>query len=598
MANPSGSHIEAAYARAMAAFQEGSLEAARRLTIEILTEDPGHAGARALRTRIDARMGAGRATPTTTPGSGRSAYSGRGNVPEATSVDPTMLIDRADRHPPEHIEPTVIVQRGDVPRHRTPREAPPPPPAARRPAESVSQPTVLISPKNRNGSASRGGRSSGSFIRGLWARSKPGREPARRPSRQPGTGFWTPVTRGIVMAVGGIIVASLFVLGAVAIGRWLSTDTYALTFTKPQNGTIRGAGLTCGTGGDECSIRVKSGQAIELETVADDKYVFSAYTGDCPASGRFTMTQARSCGARFDTSVGSRDVTFPLTIIKPTGGTIVVAGGIVCGTNGDACSINLPLGAPVTIVAEADTGYRFVSFTGDCAINGETTMTAGRTCGSNFLKVEGPVVAERPSAPKENPPPPAKSRVAPAPSSPAPTPSQGTRPAETPPQSSPPPSSPPPTVGPAPAPAPVTVVAPTVTPEAQAKAVTPVDSELEHAKKEIKGLVDKYCAALASLDPRRVQAVFPRANVETLKSQYKNYKSLKCTVTSKEPDFERIDVAGAGGAQLKFDMKQAMEMKVGGAPSTTELEVTMRVARRNAQEPWTIDWVESAPKPK
>ena len=40
----------------MAAFQEGEFEAAKRLTIEILTEDPGHAGARALRTRIDARL--------------------------------------------------------------------------------------------------------------------------------------------------------------------------------------------------------------------------------------------------------------------------------------------------------------------------------------------------------------------------------------------------------------------------------------------------------------------------------------------------------------------------------------------------------------
>jgi hypothetical protein len=57
-------------------------------------------------------------------------------------------------------------------------------------------------------------------------------------------------------------------------------------------------------------------------------------------------------------------------------------------------------------------------------------------------------------------------------------------------------------------------------------------------------------------------------------------------------------VAGAGGAQLKFDMKQAMVMKVGGAPPASELVVTMRVARRNAQEPWTIDWVESEAKPK
>ena len=47
MANP---RVEATYARAMAAFQEGSFDLARRLIGEILIDDPGHAGARALRT--------------------------------------------------------------------------------------------------------------------------------------------------------------------------------------------------------------------------------------------------------------------------------------------------------------------------------------------------------------------------------------------------------------------------------------------------------------------------------------------------------------------------------------------------------------------
>ncbi len=596
MANPSGSRNQAAYARAMAAFQEGEFEAAKRLAIEILTEDPGHAGARALRTRIDARLGAGRAVPTPTPGAGRSpAYSSRGNVPEATSVDPTMLIEHADRQAPDYIEPTVIAQRADFQRPRTQRDPAPPPPAPGRAAESVSQPTVLISPKNRTGSASRSGRQSGSMLQGWLKRSSPGREPAR-PSRQSGTGFWTPVTRGIVMAVGGLIVASIFVLGAVAIGRWLSTDSYALTFQKPNGGTIKGAGLTCGTQGDDCSITVKSGQAVDLETVADEKFVFSAYTGDCPSSGRFTMTQARSCGARFEGSVPLASGTFPLTITKPSGGTILVAGGIVCGTAGDTCSMNLPTGAPVTIVAEPDSGHKFVSYTGDCEMNGETTMTGARNCGSTFIKVEGGEAQNtRDNTRDSNPPPPPRVRSQP-PAPPPPGPSgQTAKPTVTSP-------APPPTGSAAPAqtpptPAPVTVVAPTVTPEAQAKPVTPVDSELEHAKKEIDGLVRKYCSALQTLDAGKVQAVFPRANMEALKSQFKNYKSLKCTVGDKL-DFERIDVAGAGGSQLKFDMKQAMVMKVGGAPPATELVVTMRVARRNAQEPWTIDWVESEPKPK
>ena len=45
MGNPSGSRGEAAYARAMAAFQEGSLDVAKRLVTEALSDDPHDPGA-------------------------------------------------------------------------------------------------------------------------------------------------------------------------------------------------------------------------------------------------------------------------------------------------------------------------------------------------------------------------------------------------------------------------------------------------------------------------------------------------------------------------------------------------------------------------
>ena len=599
MANPSGSHVAAVYARAMAAFQEGSFDVARRLTIEILTEDPEHAGARALRTRIDARLGAGRAIPTPTPGAGRSpAYSGRGNVPEVTSVDPTMLIDRADRHPPEHIEPTVVVTRDDWQRQRTEREAASRLRPASRASEDVPQPTVLISPKKRGGAESRGGRSSGSFLDGLFARSKPdrpGREPARRPARPTGTGFWTPMTRGIVMAVAGLVLASVFVLGIVYIVGSLNTTSYTLTFTKPEHGTIRGAGLNCGTGGSDCSVTLKAGETVQLDTEADEKYVFSGFSGDCPR-GTFAMTQARTCGARFAETVGAAPPTWPLTIIKPTGGTIVAAGGINCGTAGDTCTLNLPEGVPVNLIAEADSGHKFVAYTGDCEMNGETKMTGGRTCGATFVKVEGLAQAERPSQPRDSAPAPPRPRVTAA-NPPAAVPHQTSQPTDKP-QAQPvqpvPSAAAPPAVTPAPA---VVTVAPTPTAEDKTKPATPARTELDHAKDEIEGLVKKYVASFNTLDPRQVKAVFPQANVDALKLQFKEYKSLKCTLSGKV-DYELIQVNDAGSAQLKFGMKQAMVIKVGGQATTQELLVSMRVARRNAQEPWTIDWVRSEPKPK
>ena len=134
-------------------------------------------------------------------------------------------------------------------------------------------------------------------------------------------------------------------------------------------------------------------------------------------------------------------------------------------------------------------------------------------------------------------------------------------------------------------------------PESKKPEVTEVDDEVTHAKKEIDKLVKSYCAAYNTLDPRKVQAVYPQANVELLKGQFRNYNSLKCTVVG-DVNYELITVSDAGSAQLKFGMKHAMVIKVGGQPTAQELVVSMRVARRNAQEPWTIDWVRSEPKPK
>ena len=171
MGNPSGSRGEAAYARAMAAFQEGSLDVAKRLVTEALADDPHHSGARALRTRIDARLSSGGY-----PGPGRSA-TGRGGASEATSVDPTILIDRATQRPPDYVEPTVLIQRDDLagygtprgaiaPRHEPPRHDPPrrrderetdpfPPPSSRSARSAPApEPTILIAPKKKSAPAS------------------------------------------------------------------------------------------------------------------------------------------------------------------------------------------------------------------------------------------------------------------------------------------------------------------------------------------------------------------------------------------------------------------------------------------------------------
>jgi hypothetical protein len=399
------------------------------------------------------------------------------------------------------------------------------------------------------------------------------------------------------MAVAGLILAAGFVVGIMALIKVMWPTGNELRITKPENGTITGAGLECGTAGDTCVVKVRAGETVELQARPDDKYVFSGYTGECPQSGRISMTQARTCGAVFSSSGPGAGVgrTWPLTITKPEGGTIVAAGGIFCGTNGASCTLSLPDGVPVSLQAETDSGYQFIAFTGDCALGGETVMTTARNCGATFAKVEGGG-AVAPSGPKvENARPPTIT--------PVPKPRQTVeQPAATKPVAvtTPPPTdkpAAPPTQQPPPVTVAPDVVKPPTTVDNTIKPTTPVVTEEEHAKREIKELVNRYCGALSTMKPEAIQKVFPLVQVAALKEQFRQYKSLKCTITS-EPEYDRIDVKGAGGAQLKVGMKQAMVINVGGQPANAETIVTMVVSRRDANEPWHIDRVTHEPKPK
>jgi hypothetical protein len=118
----------------------------------------------------------------------------------------------------------------------------------------------------------------------------------------------------------------------------------------------------------------------------------------------------------------------------------------------------------------------------------------------------------------------------------------------------------------------------------------------DHAKEEIKTLVDKYCAALESTKADQVRTLFHN-DVNQLKTWFKEVKSLKCTVTS-PPAYDRLDSSDAGGAQLKFGMKMVVKMSTSGAPETRDLIVTMVVSRKGFQNPFLIDRVQTEEKPK
>ena len=80
--------------------------------------------------------------------------------------------------------------------------------------------------------------------------------------------------------------------------------------------------------------------------------------------------------------------SYTLTITPPTGGTIITA-GITCGVGGTTCTTTYSSGFPVALTANAAAGYTFGGWTGDCAPNGTTSMTANRTCGATFNSTGG-----------------------------------------------------------------------------------------------------------------------------------------------------------------------------------------------------------------
>jgi hypothetical protein len=587
--NSSNSRADAAYDKALAAYQEKSYEVARRWVVEALAHNRHHSGARTLLGRLDAARTAASPFHTAAPGS------------EVVSTDPTILISRASGQAPmpDSIEPTVMVRRDD-PRYRSsdtdPRITFPPLPPPRTNSHPVSEPTIIGQPKPRTGS-SRPPKSSfslGAALQSLGARlqgrgSRPGQSSTPR-ARSTGSSMATPTARGALLAVATVLVGALLVWGLFATVRWVWPPGQVLTITKPTGGTITGPGIECGTRGTRCSTTITTGEPIELATDPDKGFVWTGFTGDCAPAGRTSMSEPRTCGATFGPVVGSEPtlVTFRLTITKPVGGTIVGAGGILCGTNGATCSTDLPSGVPVDLIGNADDGYQFEQFTGDCPSSGKTMMTSAKTCGGTFIPSSapinrgtgpvGPPVASGPR-PRPVPPTPSPGPVAPAgPANPQGQPAAGG--GQTNPSGSPTP------IPPAPTPTP---------PGPEGTAKGPVSAE-EHAKQEIGQLVKNYCTALETLKPATVRGLFHLDNERELKARFKEYKSLKCTVAP--PEYDRIDAGPAGAAQLKFGMKQAIQMASGGAPKTQETIVTMVVSRKDFQSPWLIDRVTHEEKPK
>jgi hypothetical protein len=591
MANSQGFGADAAYERAVGAFDEKSYDVARRWVLEALAQDPEHARARALLSRLDAVR---RPPSSFAPGAaGRPAspfgHAGHTPAPEVVSTDPTVLISNASRIPSaEPIEPTVMVQRAPARRVPPPDPFTPSRPAARDLAPPPAEPTLIQRkaappappppPARRQAPAASGG-----FLerwKGLFGGSgAPPSRPAAPKAASRSAGF-SPGVRGGALVVGAVAVAALLVWGLISAAHWFSPSGQTLALTRPTGGTIIGPKLECGTKGNDCSTTRPTGDSVELEVQADAGYVFSGYTGDCAPAGRIIMSEPRKCGARFDlTAVVTTPVTFPLTITKPVGGTIASEPNLLCGTLDTVCSANIAQGTPVTLRFQADNNFAFQSFTGDCVPNGEVIMNAAKSCGAIFMPTPNGAVINR----TEPTPQRARDRTK-TPAKPDDT-GDPKKPADT----VVPPPPPPPPQG--------TTTPTTLQPPVPEGPVKREKTAEEHAHEEIDSLVTRFCTAHESLKVEGILKMFPLAPVETYRYQFRQYKTLKCSITSK-PEYVRLDARSNGAAQVKFGMKQVIQMRIGGQPEVKETIVTMTLSRTEFQSPWLIDRLAAEEKPK
>lgn len=389
------------------------------------------------------------------------------------------------------------------------------------------------------------------------------------------------------VAIASVVAVIVMTVGGLAWWLWPAAGEM-LTIQKPVGGTIVvSSKIRCGSDGNDCAASFPKGTAVELQLLPASGFAPGEYLGDCAPVGRINMDTARRCGATFVPMIASATTkTWTLTITPPTGGTILAGADIQCGPDGRGrCSAEIPDGAQVTLIAQPDPGFASVSFVGECGPAGTTVMNQARVCGAMFVKASAPLPPPTPVSVPVTPgrggrgtggvvlsPPDGGNRALTTTTVPMVAGPGGQ------PQAPPPPT-------------PTTVVIDgTVAPP-------PITASEFARKTAIPTLIGNYCAALQTLKASEVKKYYPTKDTSDLNFQFRQYKSLVCTVKVAEIVFKKLE-AEAGRADVEFDMKQEIVMRSGGAPKTTELHVEAALIRVTDRTDWQIHQLKTTEKPK
>jgi hypothetical protein len=90
-----------------------------------------------------------------------------------------------------------------------------------------------------------------------------------------------------------------------SVGANFTIQRYTLTVTAPTHGTVSGTGITCGTGGSDCTETYDYGTVVALTATPDTGHPFRGWTGACSGKGLCSVT------LHADTPVGAAFANAP-----------------------------------------------------------------------------------------------------------------------------------------------------------------------------------------------------------------------------------------------------------------------------------------------
>jgi hypothetical protein len=189
---------------------------------------------------------------------------------------------------------------------------------------------------------------------------------------------------GIVVPTGNTTCSAAFVSGGIGP---VPSGLHRLLVVAPAGGTIYGPGIVCGEAGGACFVDLPVGVTVGLDAVASTGSAFTGWSAECPG-GTVNMAADRVCVPTF--SGPSTEAPPPtgsglvrLTIVRPSGGTVVAA-GILCGDAGAACTVDMPSGG-VTLGLDVvpSSGFKFAGWTGH-GCGGVVTLNSSLTCTPSF----------------------------------------------------------------------------------------------------------------------------------------------------------------------------------------------------------------------